>query len=142
MPLSHRHPTSKSTPTLSQAAGLTLGFEKNQDVVLANWTNVELVAGRLIEKTAGRTRALDVPDDGTSCVVHELDAHLGDTTTRTCMSIHISIGAGGGAKIVGYFVPVLPRTRVTLTSLTGALEESIFATYRLLWWVRESIAGS
>lgn len=27
-------------------------------------------------------------------------------------------------------VPVLPRTRVTLTSLTGALEESIFATDR------------
>ena len=38
-------------------------------------------------------------------------------------------------------VPVLPRTRVTLTSLTGALEESIFATDRLLWWVGDSVDG-
>jgi hypothetical protein len=36
-------------------------------------------------RLAGRvhTRTLDVPDDGTGGVVHELDAHLGDATTRT-----------------------------------------------------------
>jgi hypothetical protein len=28
-----------------------------------------------------RTRALDVTDDGTGLVVHELNANLGDTTT-------------------------------------------------------------
>ncbi len=30
---------------------------------------------------------------------------------------------------------------MTLTSLTGALEESIFATDRLLWWVGDSVDG-
>lgn len=30
------------------------------------------------------TRALDVPDDASCRVVHELDAHLRDTTTRAC----------------------------------------------------------
>lgn len=31
-----------------------------------------------------RTGTLDVADDGTGSVVHELDADLGDTTTGTC----------------------------------------------------------
>lgn len=32
------------------------------------------------------TWALDVADDGTSLVVHELNANLSDTTTRACCS--------------------------------------------------------
>ena len=47
---------------LSQTPGLTLGLEQAENVVLADW-------------------ALDVADDGTGLVVHELDAALGDTTT-------------------------------------------------------------
>lgn len=31
-----------------------------------------------------RTGSLDVTDDGTGLVIHELDADLGDTTARTC----------------------------------------------------------
>lgn len=46
--------------------------------------------------TSRHTRALDVPDDGTGCVVHELDADLGDTTTRTCLFEHISMARGKG----------------------------------------------
>lgn len=77
------------------------------------------------------TRALDVADDGTGGVVHKLDAHLGDATTRTWSSnIHQHWRTVTG-QAVGLSVPVLPRTRVTLTSLTGVLEESIFATDRL-----------
>jgi hypothetical protein len=79
-------PIPKHTRALPEAAGLALGFEKNQDVVLANWTQVVLVAGRSIGAAAGHTRALDVPDDGTGGVVHKLDAHLGDATTRTCVA--------------------------------------------------------
>lgn len=43
--------------------GLTLRLEEGEDVVNADG-------------------ALDVTDDGTRSVVHELDADLGDTTTR------------------------------------------------------------
>ena len=50
--------------SLSQTPGLTFGLEQAKDVVLAD-------------------RALDVTDDGTGLVVHELDTALGDTTTRT-----------------------------------------------------------
>jgi len=38
-------PNPRITSTLSQAAGLALGFEKDQNVILANWTHVRLVAG-------------------------------------------------------------------------------------------------
>lgn len=83
------------------------------------------------ESGESRTWALDVADDGAGLVVHELYADLGDTTTRTCRfpaglagrpAAKTKIGSGG--------LPVRPRTRVTLTSLTGALEESIVATDR------------
>jgi len=47
---------------LSQSPGLTLGFEETQDVVFADW-------------------ALDVADDGSGGVVHELDANLGNAST-------------------------------------------------------------
>lgn len=46
------------------------------------YSGVELVLGDS-SKGGLRTRALDVPDDGTGRVVHELDADLGDTSTRT-----------------------------------------------------------
>jgi hypothetical protein len=59
---SQHHHIPPSRKRLSQAAGLAFGLEQAQDVVLAD-------------------RALDVTDDGTALVVHELDANLGDTTT-------------------------------------------------------------
>lgn len=36
-----------------------------------------------------RTSALDVADDGTGLVVHELDTALGDTTTGACMAVSL-----------------------------------------------------
>ena len=36
-----------------------------------------------------RTWALDVADDGTGLVVHELDTALGDTTTGACMAVSL-----------------------------------------------------
>lgn len=40
--------------------------------------------GRLFGGRVVRTGSLDVSDDRSGLVVHELDANLGDTTTRTC----------------------------------------------------------
>lgn len=97
-----------------------------------------------------RTWALDVSDDRSGLVVHELDADLGDTTTRTYPSssqkfVH-SFVSTASERASEYCVawillpryqvswgkrrnaPVRPSTRVTLTSLTGCLEESIIAT--------------
>ena len=36
-----------------------------------------------------RTSALDVTDDGTGLVVHELDTALGDTTTGTYVAVSL-----------------------------------------------------
>lgn len=36
------------------------------------------------------TGTLDVSDDGTGLVVHELDTDLGDTTTRACRGLLVS----------------------------------------------------
>lgn len=89
-----------------------------------------------------RTWALDVADDGTGLVVHELDTALGDTTTGACMAVSLrflrypSILSRAAVRLSSIFflhalpecgdrVPVRPRTRVTLTSLTGALAVSI-----------------
>lgn len=52
------------TGGLSQPPGLTLGFEKAEDVVLAD-------------------RSLHVADNGTGLVIHEFDTNLSNTTTRT-----------------------------------------------------------
>ena len=49
---------------MSNLPSLTLGFEKSEDVVLPDGS-------------------LDVPDDRTGRVVHELDANLSNTTAGT-----------------------------------------------------------
>lgn len=54
-----------------------------------------LDAGGADRVTAAHTRALDVPDDGTGLVVHELDADLGDTTTGTCVGEKVSVSLRG-----------------------------------------------
>lgn len=53
----------KAQGAQEHSPGLTLRLEESEDVVDADG-------------------ALDVADDGTRGVVHELDANLGDTTTR------------------------------------------------------------
>jgi hypothetical protein len=79
--------TSPQSDRLSQAAGLTLGLEKAEDVVLADcaW----LVCTLLAEEGRLRTSALDVTDDGTGLVVHELDTALGDTTTGAYVAVSL-----------------------------------------------------
>jgi hypothetical protein len=99
------------------------------------------------------TWALDVADDASGGVVHELDADLGHTSTRACnpsesclvicpFAFPVCLDRIRGVR--GFYVPVRPRTRamsvmsliqlfsmyiprVTLTSLTGTFAASISA---------------
>jgi hypothetical protein len=94
------------TPPLSQSSGFTFGLEQAQDVVFADCgpTNVSLSApssqiirgsrhlrflahgGCLWEKDRWgyRTWALDVADNASGGIVHELDSDLSDTSSGTC----------------------------------------------------------
>lgn len=129
---------------LSQAAGLAFGLEQAEDVVLTDCAQLVLLLAGGRRRGGGelRTSALDVADDGTGLVVHELDTALGDTTTGACMAVSLrflrspSILSRAAVWLSSIFflhalpecgdrVPVRPRTRVTLTSLTGALADSI-----------------
>ncbi len=77
-----------------------------------------------------RTWTLDVADDGTGGVVHELNTDLGNTSTGTCKMSELRPDLCFCACAERYFViciPVRPKTRVTLTSLTGTLLVSILA---------------
>jgi len=56
-PHQHRDP-------LSQSSGFTFGLEEAEDVVFADW-------------------ALDVADDASGGIVHELDSDLSNTSTGT-----------------------------------------------------------
>lgn len=56
-------PKIKGQARLSESSGLTLGLEEGKDVVSLDG-------------------ALDVADDGSAGLVHELDADLDDTTAR------------------------------------------------------------
>lgn len=87
-----------------------------------------------------RTWALDVADDGSGLVVHELDAALGDTTTGACVFrqpavlavVLLPCAASAPPQFLprpSSCVPVRPRTRVTLTSLTGALAVSMMCDF-------------
>ena len=125
---------------LSQTPGLALRLEQAENVVLADCKHTDRLAGaaggrwkRKREKKRERTRALDVADDGAGLVVHELDTALGDTTTGACVFrqplfpawLSLVSAASPPRPRVRDRVPVRPRTRVTLTSLTGALADSI-----------------
>lgn len=68
---------------LSQPAGFALGLEEAEDVVLTDCAGVSLASPYCRPREKRRTGSLDVTDDGSALVVHELDANLGDTTTRT-----------------------------------------------------------
>lgn len=127
---------------LSQAAGLAFGLEQAEDVVLTDCAQLVLLLAGERRRGELRTSALDVADDGTGLVVHEFDTALGDTTTGACMAVSLrflwypSILSRAAVQLSSVFflhalpecgdrVPVRPRTRVTLTSLTGALAVSI-----------------
>ena len=56
---------------LTETTSFTFRFQKTEDIVLANGT-------------------LDVTDDGTVGIVHEFNADLGDTTTRTGTAENLS----------------------------------------------------
>lgn len=79
-----------------------------------------------------RTWALDVTDDASGGVVHELDSDLRNTSTGTCES-QILLQIEDTIRLVSIrsreSIPVRPKTRVTFTSLTGTFEESMFAIY-------------
>lgn len=70
--------------------------------------------------------ALDVSDDRSRGVVHELDAYLGDTTSRSSSSEDLEKGGEGPVsekKKVDSRVDC-QRTLITLASLTGAFDVS------------------
>lgn len=84
---------------LSQTSGFTLGLEEAENVVLTDCCSIMsamplrihipptmfIAVGVFIFPSQGlyvRTGSLDVADDRTGLVVHELDTNLGDTTTR------------------------------------------------------------
>ncbi|KAL2280394.1 hypothetical protein FJTKL_12627 [Diaporthe vaccinii] len=83
---------------LSETSGFTLGLEEAEDVVLANCSDTYVMSAfvdlvlpsilgchdRLFGGRAVRTGSLDVSDDRSGLVVHELDANLGNTTARAC----------------------------------------------------------
>lgn len=74
---------------LSETAGFTLGFEKAEDVVFAD-CRVSMLESCILNgmrNGSRRTGSLDVTDDGTGLVIHELDADLGNTTARTCKQL-------------------------------------------------------
>ena len=91
------------------------------------------VAGIAVYVGLYRTWSLDVADDGAGGVVHELNTDLGNTSTGTCKYVRtVVLGEYSSThRADAYFVvlciPVRPKTRVTLTSLTGTLEVSILA---------------
>lgn len=80
-----------------------------------------------------RTWALDVADDASGGVVHELDTDLGNTSSGTYNTKPISNPFARTSFLPSIAplphgnAPVRPKTRVTFTSLTGTLEESIVA---------------
>lgn len=141
----HRH---RFRNRLSQPPGLTLRLEQAEDVVLTDYAkSVSYSAPQL---SAECTWALDVADNAAGCVVHELDANLGNTTAGACVLLILPIFSTkpsslrplfgfknslrtGTAENYGDNVSILKFCiskcshipRVTLTSFTGTLAVSI-----------------
>ena len=79
-PLIHHHHANH----LPQPPGLTLRLEQAEDVVLADWLLLALCSCLCHLWLCVRTGTLDVADDASGGVVHELDAALGNTTAGAC----------------------------------------------------------
>lgn len=124
-------------PRLSQSAGLTLRFEEAEDVVLTDCAhNQSLVRSSQCATFLSLTWSLDVADNATGGVVHELDADLANTSTRACILSDLSFFFllflfpifffffflfFPFLPCLGECIPVRPRTLMTFTSLTGTL---------------------
>lgn len=88
------------------------------------------------------TWALHVANDASAGIVHELHAHLCDTTTRACTSSDQLIHCLRSHFFPAiHHIPVRPRTRVTFASLTGTLRRFVNhfcfsrpAEKSLTWW--------
>ena len=68
--------------------------------------------------------ALDVSDDRPRRVVHELDAHLGNTTSGPSSSENLAGGPSQRQRVDRTKDGNWKRTLITLASLTGAFDES------------------
>lgn len=80
-------PIASAKQYLPQSPGLTLGFEKAEDVVNLDCCREESTVSTpflddlaCMERWISHTGTLDVADDGARSVVHEFDADLGNTT--------------------------------------------------------------
>jgi tetrahydromethanopterin S-methyltransferase subunit C len=73
----------KKRSILTETTSFTFRFQETEDIVLTNGT-------------------LDVTDDGTVGIVHEFNADLGDTTTRTGTAENLSDSSelDGGLRIL------------------------------------------
>jgi hypothetical protein len=125
---------------LSQTPGLTFGLEQAQDVVLADclrvsfsalqfWRGVQRIPGpltlRMMERvwsSMNSTRHWVTPprEPRNICQPAVLPMHPSVSSICPIPALHMA-----PQKCVEIRVPVRPRTRVTLTSLTGALAVSI-----------------
>jgi hypothetical protein len=106
----------------------TIGsFVSSQSSCFLLWRPKSLDRNRL-SILENRTWALDVADDGSGGIVHELDSDLSDTSTGTYSISYQPPAPSSHIPSVGNSnIPVRPKTRVTLTNLTGTFEESMFA---------------
>jgi hypothetical protein len=86
-----------------------------------------------------RTWALDVADNASGGIVHELDSDLGNTSAGTYLPSGLSYFQSDSLLLAMHNIPVRPKTRVTFTSLTGTFEESIFAICESQFRVDDSL---
>lgn len=93
-------PNSPNSRSLSQAAGLALGFQENQDVVLANWTHgTRLAAGRTSPKDCG-----GIPGPLTFLMMERVVSSMNSTRTwvtpprEPVLEIVSASGRGDGLK--------------------------------------------
>jgi hypothetical protein len=93
-------------PDLSQSSGFTFGLEEAENIVFADYKGILSVFAALhrilqgcqdskleaveifgrpemLERGKNRTWALDVADNASGGIVHELDSNLGNTSTGT-----------------------------------------------------------
>lgn len=109
---------------LSETAGLAFGLEEAEDIIDLDWLGSDWILDLVFFFFSRvHTWPLDVADDATRGIIHEFDADLGDTTARALI---VSFSMHQFNQLTSRRdVPVRPRTRVTLTSLTGCLAESM-----------------
>jgi hypothetical protein len=76
-----------SRSVLSQTSSFALGFEKADDIVLSHYNSQTLAPSSPNPEKKRHAWSFDVADNRSSLVIHEFDAHLSDSTTRTYHSL-------------------------------------------------------